>query len=331
MRIIDTYHDPGLTTMKFLLREHPGVAEYVKTAGIERDIEKVASSAFAWESERLFPVHNEKEAALSWLYAKDNPSVPLPVKDQIKEALEAYKIPMSMFTRLTEKQASADECVFPDSRTYPIRTVAEVKLAEKRLIEQVSRMTPNTIAQAFSRIYEKCAELGIEPEPRTYQYCGRTVTNVRRLVDAITARASATKTAEHIRAYEKLAEGVEKDPRALQSRSTQLKLADALQELDFRSNIHQHYHKGIPDAITSVFNTQKVAAGGVNLGDVVVSPQQLEQLGPDFFSDALGPDILSSISDGAGGVNGDQAAAVIDTLPADMKNSFRNALKSAGI
>jgi len=332
VKIVDVYHDPGHARLRDLLETHPKAYEYVKTADLSASSGEIPDVAFAWEAERRFPVRNAKEAALSWLYAKDEPSIPVEVKNAIKEAVEVYRVPQGIFEQPTVKQASAEDCLFPETLTYPVRNATEVKYAEARLLTQVKNMTPVTMARVFGKVYEKCAEYGVKPDPRTVQYCGKTVTDTRALVENLRARAAATKTASISDAFEKLATGVTRDPKALKSRAVQLKMADAIRELDEKANLVEYYHRHLQDPLSSVFNTQKVAAdGGVDMGDINVSASQLEALPSTFFSDALGADILPEISDEDGNINGQQALTVIQTLPADMKRNFRTALKSAGM
>lgn len=332
MKITDVYHDPGHSKLRDLLEDHPKAHEYVKTANMAESVDALPDSAFAWEAQRRFPTHNEKEAALSWLYAKDDPTVPVEVKTAIWEAVEVLRVPQGVFERATVKQAAAEDCIFPETGTYPVRNAAEVKYAEERLLRQVSRMTPLTMAQAFGKVYEKCAEYGVKPDIRTIRYSGKAVTDTRTLVDQLRARASATKVASLSEAFEKLAEGVKRDPKALRKRAVQLKLADAVRELDDKGDLVQYYHRHLSDPLSLVFNTEKVAEdNGVDMGDISVSAGQLEALPSTFFSDALGSDILPEISDEDGNIDGARALTVIQTLPADMKRNFRTALKSAGM
>jgi hypothetical protein len=320
-RHYDQHHDPGLGVLKGVLRDHPQAFEFVKSAQLGYDPATLPDSAFAWEDSRLYPVHNEKDAAISWLYAKDDARVPDPVKTAIKEALEAFSVPPQLFDRAQEKRASAEDCLYPETGLYPVRNANEVKYAEARLLRNVRHLDVHERVRVFTELEKRASVHGVTLLPESSRYSGKTVTDIDTLVDSISARAAATKVAGMSEKYEGLATAVHKDWRALNNQDARVKLAVLLTELDKEANVLAYYDRGLRDPMATVFNTTKVASA-----DMSMSPEKLAAMPLSFFADALGNDIIRDISTNGkmdGSVDGHKAAAVIATLPADLHQTIR--------
>ena len=100
---------------------------------------------------------------------------------------------------------------------------------------------------------------------------------------------------------------------------------------DEAAGLARHYDRKIPDPICTVFNTAvKLSAQMVNLGNDAYDLGSLAALPASFYSDALGPEVLSEIAPG-GSVGPDRLAAVLPTLPADMLRGLQQGLASAGV
>lgn len=325
--MIDQHHDPGLARLRVLLHSHPMAFDYVKTASFDYDDRKLPPTAFAWGAKRLFPIHEEKQAAMSWLYAKDDPAVPSEVKTAIKEALDAYGVPADVFAPAPlEKTASADDCLFPENRTYPVRTAEEIKYAESRLLKQVPKMTPQRRADTFVRLFEKAAALNVELSPAALQYAGATQTDPGLLVQTLKARSGATKEASLQNAYDQLARMIQQDPRILLERDTQVKIASALDELDQRADLQKHYDRGIPDPIASVFNTVKRAESSIDLAGKTCPISKLRMMPTSFYADVLGPDVVRELAPGGQFLDQEAIVPIIESLPLDMKRHLAAAL-----
>jgi hypothetical protein len=323
---MDQHHDPGFARLRTLLQTHTAAFDLIKEASFDYDERTLPYSAFAWPAKRLFPVHTEKQAALSWLYAKNDATVPAEVKHAVKEAVLVYGIPEDAFTPVQEKMASAEECLFPEENTYPVRTAEEVKYAEKRLIPQIPKMSPQRRADTFVRLYEKAAELNVELQPISLKYAGLTQTDPDLLVQMIKARAGATKIAELSRAYEGLASMIQRNPRSVQNRETQVKLASALDELDQHADLPKHYDRGIPDPIASVFNTTKKAEASIELAGKSCPISKLRMMPTSFYADVLGPDVVRDLAPGGQFLDQDSIVPIIESLPLDMKRNLAAAL-----
>lgn len=332
---IDFYHDPGHATLRQLFNRAPLAQEMLKNAELEEDGSDLPNSAFAWEAKRLFPVHTPEHAAVSYLYAKHaSQQVPTAVLHFIKEALDLYQISERDLSVVQEKEAALeeDECIFPEAKAFPVRTSGEVKIAEQHLLQQVSKLHPETRATAFTRLV-KAAELhGVKLNGASLKYAGMTYTDRPKLVDSLNARAAATKNTELRNKFAALAESVKKDRTGLRNQAIRAKLASTIGTLDEEAGFLGLYDRSIPDPISTVFNTEKVAShDDVDLGGGrMVSASALAKLPPSFFGDHFGDDIISEIAPD-GHVDPQLVKQVVDTFPADMKQSFAKNLAKSGI
>jgi hypothetical protein len=335
MTVHDIYHDPGHGRLAHLLLAHPAVAERVKTAEFEDDVEDLPKTAFAWPAKDLFPIHTPEHAILSFLYAKTAAAraVPPPVMAEIKTALDMYGVDPMSLEAVEEKIAelAPDECLFPEARSYPVRDAEEVKLAEQNLHQQFTRLLPVERVQAFGRLVKAAEDFGVRLQPLSYKYAGLTSTDSRSLRDALRARAGAVKDPEAKLAYMRLADSTTVSRKALRDRDIQIKLAEAIGTLDEKHGLIPFYDRALPDPMQTVFNTEKVAMGSmVDLAGVQVPVEALGSMDPKLFSDLLGPEVLREIAPN-GQIEPDLAVQVLNTLPADLKRQLGQGLVQAGI
>lgn len=332
MTFFDLYHDPGHGRLRHLLQLHPDVTERVKTAQFEDSLEQVPPHAFAWPAQKRFPVHTPEHAALSYLYAKTaEEKIPPLVWHELHTALDLYGFDKALFNTPQVKEASLEEgeCLLPEQQAYPIRTPEEIKLAEARLLPQVSKLHPETRAKLFHKLAEKASVHGVNLSPISYKYAGLAHTDKSILIENLRARGAATKNTECKVAYLQLAETVKQD-RGRPAKATLIKMAEAIGDLDEKAGLFGFYDRGLPDPITTVFNTEKVAFGDeVDLGGCYVRPQSMGSVGPKFYSDLLGSDILRDIAP-HGDVEPHLASQILSTLPAEEKRLVGQAFVNAG-
>jgi hypothetical protein len=343
---MDLYNDPGHSTLQMLFHRHPGAYDLVKHASFEDRRDQIPASAFAWPDRSSFPVHTPEHAVVSYLYAKHGaeqtkiasegrrvPLVPKEVVAEIEEALDAYGIPVDYLAPVEEKVAEfdPDECIFPEERLYPVRDAEEVKVAEERLLEQYRRMRPETRANAFAKLAEAAERHDVSLKPESLKWSGLAVTDRQKLAETLASRATMAKQAEVKEAFNKMARAVIEDRAGLRDQVTRVKLAEAIGDLDAMAGFDKHYDRRVPDPVAAVFNsTVKLAANMLDLGGQLVDTAKLASLPTSFFSDALGPDVVSEIASG-GRVDAQKVAEVINTLPADMKQDLARHLKAAGV
>jgi len=341
----DLYNDPGHALLSYLFDRHPGAPELVKGAEFEDRRDQIPQTAFAWPERELFPVHTPAHAVVSYLYAKHGaaqtkvaaagrvvPLVPTPVVAAIEEALDAYGVDRAKLAAVEEKVADLreEDCLFSETKAYPVRNAGEIKTAEARLLEQVRKLRPETRAEAFSKLAAAADVHGVELRPESYRWAGRAATDPHALASTLEVRAMLTSDEEAKAGYSKLAAAVLEDRRGLRDHAMRVKIAAAINDLDARAGLSRHYDRKIPDPVASVFNAEKVAEDAIDLGGTFVRPTHLERLPTTFYSDALGFDVLREIAPG-GRLDAQKVAEVVNTLPADLKADFARQLRAAGV
>lgn len=333
MKNVDLYSDPGHGHLYHLFSRYPLVADFVKSAEFEDHKNQIPSTAFADKVACAYPVHSPEHAAISRIYAQEF-NAPTPVLETIKEACDIYDLSNALFEPVEEKIASIaeEDCLFPDTQTYPIRTAEEVKTASLRLLDQAALLSLDEKKSLFSKLAEKAEEFNVELPARVYQYAQKTATDRKELARTIRARAAATKTAELRIAFNKIAEAVIRDKKGIKTAEVRDELVTKLAELDEKAGFTRLYTKSIPNPLLTVYNTTKVASahGAVDLGSCSADKVALASLGSKFFSDLLGSDILPEITSG-GRVDPEKMAAVVETLPMDLKSILASSAKSAGV
>lgn len=326
----DPFHDPGAGRLHQLYGKFPKLASLLNNSQIQGTGHDLPDTAFAWPAERRFPLHTPKMAALSHAYATEQ-SVPAEVVAAIKEALDAYQVPAEVFEEpLTKIAEDPDDYLFPGARLYPVRNATEAKTAEERLLSQVQRLHPNARTDAFVRLHAKAAKFNVTLQNESHKYAGLTETDVQELKDQLRARAAATTDEDARGAYEKLAAEVGKRPRDLRARSNQVKLADAISDLDVKAGLVPHYYTKLADPVAAVFNTTKVAQPSVELGNKTFPLTRLAALDPSFYGDALGPDFVREVTSSDGRIDPGRLLDVLQTLPLDMKRNLAQGLANTG-
>lgn len=339
----DVFHDPGWAKLALFREQFPKVAADLAAVDSAADPDRLPPTAFADPVARRFPVHEKTAAVASYLYARDAGGAVRPeVMQTIVDALDVYGVPADAFEPVVAKVAAEpeDHFVFPERRAWPMRTAGELKTAERRLHVEALRLLPEARVEAYGRIYKRAAELGVACDPGTARYAGMVDTDPRRLADALRARGEAAakhaadKTVgEAVR--EKLAEvaaAVLARPADARSRATRVKLAAVVHELDRRAGLVPFYDREIADPVATVFNTEKRAyADDIELASRSVSAAKLAALPLTFFRDALGADFADELKTAGNRADPAKVAAIIPTLPGDMKRNLEVALRSAGV
>lgn len=320
--MVDQYRDPTLALLIQLVAGRPKLAAAVGDVDIQPDeLDTLPTSAFAWPEKRAFPLHTKDHAMLSRVYRENSTNVPAHVDAALKEACDLYGVDDSLFTRV--KQAAPvdnpENYLLPDRKLIPVRNAEEVKLAEEKVIAGYTKLSVETRALACTRLVEKAAHFGVTLKPMTHKLAGFTVTSTQILKDWLGARTEAA-PAQFKEAFQKLADAVGALPAEIRDRATQIKLAEVIDALDKKAGLVRHYDRKLPDPMLSVFNTEKVAGQGVNLGSKFVSMTRLASYPASFFGDVIGDDLVREASDGKGGMDPYKLAAILETLPLDMKN-----------
>ena len=323
MNIIDQFHDPSLAVLVHLVADRPKVAALVSDFDVNpEELDTLPASAFAWSEKRALAVHTPEHTIMSRVYRENMSSVPAHVDQTLKEACEVYGIDESIFTR--EKRAAAfddpEDYLLPDLKRLKVTNAEQVKVAEEKLVNGFQKLSVEHRAMACKRLVDKAAAYGAKLHPLMHKLAGFTVSTTAVLKDWIEARKEAAEAPEHKAAFSKLASALKGQPAEVRNREQLIKMAEIITELDKKAGLERYYGKKLLDPLLSVFNTNKIAGQGVDVGGKFMSLERLASYPGTFYGDILGEDIVREASDGRGGMDPHKLAAIIETLPRDMKN-----------
>jgi hypothetical protein len=93
------------------------------------------------------------------------------------------------------------------------------------------------------------------------------------------------------------------------------------------SGVEIFFGKKLPNAILTVWNTDKVAAEQIELNGVFFDKGMLTSLPLEFWNTALGPDFVAEFAPN-GTVDPELLAQILPTLPADMKATLVSQLSA---
>jgi len=325
MTVVDQHRDPAFASLIPLLDRFPReVEEAIKHANVQiEERDALPDTAYAWQEKRAFAIHTRENAIMSRVYRSALPAVPVEVDLALKEACEAYGIPEEWFQR--QKVAAADDSddyLLPEKKALRVKCAEDVRVAEQKLIDGFTRLSIPSRAQACGRLVEKAAKFNVKLGPQTLKLAGFTVSSTDTMRRWLDARVEAAKDPIVKQAFQQMADGLRAQPPEIRDRGALVKMASAIHELDKRGGLEQHYDKRLPDPLQTVFNTEKVAEPGVNLGGRYVTASQLAMRPSSFYGDVLGDDLVREASDGHGGVDPYRLATILETLPMDMKSAL---------
>ncbi len=331
MSVIDQYSDPSFGYLVRQVNRMPGLEAFVKSASIEAgDTEALPDSAFAWPDQRKFPIHTAEQAALSYAYSK-LASVPVEVDNAIKNALEVYDVPLSVFAETAVKVAALQDSdyLLPDLKLFPVTSADQVKYAEQRVLAQLTKLDLPRRATVCGNLVKKADHFGVQLHPEVLKLAGFVVSSTKTVQDWLSARASILPIEQHLqkRAYETLAEGLNGQPAESRDRPGLLKLAATIAELDAQTGLDRHYDRKLPDPLQTVFNTEKLAADMVDLNGTMVPLKKLASLPATFWEDLGGSELSDEICPG-GKMDIAKLAMIVDTLPLDLKIILRSQLRA---
>lgn len=323
MRVIDQFHDPTLGVLANLVADRPKIAMLVGDVEVNpEELDSLPASAFAWQEKRAFPIFSREHTIMSRVYRDNTSDVPPYVDKTLKEACDVYGIDESVFTR--EKHAAAvdnpEDYLLPDMKRLRVTSAEHVKVAEQKLLDGYQKLSVEHRAMACKNLIEKAAQYNVALHPLMRKLAGFTVTSTQGLKDWIEARKEASTAPEYKDAFQKLADGLKGQPAELHDRPSLIKMAEVITELDKKAGLQRYYGKKLPDPLQTVFNTEKTAGFGVDLGGKFMPVERLAAYPSSFFSDILGDDLVREASDGQGGLDPHHLAEVLETLPCDMKN-----------
>lgn len=308
------------------IKRMPGLEGFVKQAAVEpEEAASLPDTAFAWPSERKFPIHTPEHAALSFAYSKVASVLPAEVRTNIQKALDVYEVPADIFKEEQEKVASDEnEYLVPSMKLFHVKTAEQCKRAQDVLVSALSRLDLETRAIACGNLVKRADDLKVELRPEVLQLAGLVVSSTKTAMDWLEARADklSPSDAVHKNAYLALSHAL-KGSEEIGDRKGLLKVASAIAELDQQTGLDKHYDRKLPDALRTVFNTTKQASQSVDLGGTFVSLKKIAALPVSFWEDLGGKELSDEIAPG-GTVDQSKLATVVDTLPLDLKIVLKN-------
>ena len=328
--IRDQYHDPAYGTLYHLLQDRPAVAAFIKHAELDDNRgDTLPDTAFAWPQRRLFPIDTPENTVLSSLYREKVAAVPADVDQLLKQAQEVYGVKLLLEAARQQAQqaqqvktaAAQDDAIYllPSVHRLRVKTAADVKVAEKLLLEQYPRLSLEDRAEGFINLAKVARDKGVTLEPATHRMAGMTVCTTKVATDLIEARRMATKQPLFQQAYEKLALALKQSGReTIHDRDELVTLADTVAKLDKEAGLDRLYDKKIIDPIRTVFNTDKLAEQMVDLAGREVALSKLAALPSTFWEDVIGKDILQDVTTG-GRIDSVKLGQVVPTLPLDLR------------
>lgn len=326
MDIRDQYNDPSFTFLYHILNENPDAREFVKSASLRSEDEvALPDTAFAWPSQRRFPIDTAENTVLSSLYRKKCAAIPADVDAALEKAQGIYGV-KELLQRCKEAAApppvtdTDEDYLLPEHHRLRVKTAEHVKAAEELLLRNYSRLNIADRAVAFTNLVKKARDFGVTLQPTTQRMAGMTVCTTKVAQDWIEARVAATKDPLFQTAYEKLASAFQGRGEFIQDRDELVAAADALARLDKQAGIDKHYDKRLPDPIRTVFNTEKLAEETVDMAGRAVSLSKLAAMPKTWWEDVVGRDIAPEFAE----KTGEELRQVLSTLPLDLKLIIRN-------
>lgn len=324
--------------------QHNAARDFVKIATARPDLqpyyaqdnlsptyaEGLSKHAFADTNARAYPIHTRGHAVLSKLYAEKH-AASRDVVARIDRALELYQInPEDVCLPKRQKHAQqrrADHYLLPQYRRLPINTPEDVKVAGAALIRDRARLRLPTLTDAAIRLVKTAGAMNVEAHALpadVYKYAGMTTCDTQTLARWLDVRSTATSDPAGREVFFKMAQEVRTRGPHVASyapRDELVKLAAIIAHEDERFGITAKYHRTIPDAMQTVFNTEKVAKMTVDMGGESFSLSDLMKVPAQTYQDLLGMDVSDVMT------SGQDFKAVLETLPADLRRRAARYLK----
>lgn len=322
MTIIDVTNDPAFSNLRVLSERYPGLVEFAKAAELSpEELESLPSGAFAWPEKRAFPIYTKEHAAISQAYAKHAEELPSHVRENLRLACDAHSVPEDVFVPAQTKTAGDEFWLLPEQKRLRVASAVDVEYAVDALEKRAYQLTEEQRVEAYHNLTKAAEAFGVPVSPVLQKFAGNTLTDTEVLADWLEARSEAAEMVGNKIAsveYKNLGQSYRHVNRYISSKEDQVKLAQAIAELDKLAGIDKYIGKSLPNPILTVWNTTKVAAEQLELNGMFFDKNMLASLPISFWNDALGPDFVSEFAPG-GQVDPAMLETVLQTLPADMK------------
>lgn len=329
--VIDQVNDPAHSRLRIVVEKFPAVRHMAKTANFAPDeFRGLPDRAFAWPGKRLFPIHNSEHAALSFAFSKiAEAPIPVEVLAELDRAATLYGIDKTAFAPAQKQAQDTGYYLLPEQKRFRVAGASDIPKVERAFYEKFAQLTVDDRATAATRLMEVSKKYDVPVHTSTQKLAGFTMTSTRILRDHLQARREAAiKLGSELKsAYDKLDSEFAGTVSHINDRPYQVKLAQAIHELDKKAGLTPQYGRKLMDPIQSVFNTDLPSEQFMKVGSALQNKALLQSLPITFWQDALGSDIAQEIApDGV--VNMEVLQQILPTLPADMKATLETQLSA---
>ena len=321
--VVDQNTDTTFATLRSLLTTYPDLSQHVKTAQVGEHVRNsLPVTAFADQSNRLYPVHTVADAILSKAYATKVANLASSVVAQIDTALAMYGVPEDMFSRpkVAHIEEEQPQYLVETQQKLAFYSNTPIAKAEEALIRNQSKRSSRSLTDGALKLVKEASRRGENVSNWTLKYAGLMQCDPMEARDWLDTRAHKAKGSNLKDAYTKLAH-VASNIDSTINRDDLIKLTNTIGELDKIAGFNKYYGRTLPDPISTVFNTKTAMHATLDLAGTVVPVEKLLSIPAKAYGDILGSDIVEEISQD-GEIMPDALTEILDTLPVDMKKSL---------
>ena len=320
--MLDQNTDTTLHILHRILTDNPGIKGHIKSASVGEEVrEALPVSSFADKDNRLFPIHTRAHAVLSKAYTIKQADIAPHIISNIDNALAIHGVDSSVFKTTVTKVASQQQSknfILPSKRALNIKKASDIKVAEERLLQIKSKLTPEELSEGAMRLFKAAAFFNEDISSDTAQLAGLTRCDLEKAAEWVDARVNVAKTDKQKDLYSKVATALRTSQDA--TRDDLVKVAGLLDKLDSMNDLKRFYNKYIPTPLMTIFNTKTAMENCVYINGKELPIDRLQAMDPKTIGDIVGDDIIPEITDGGGNIDVDKFSEIVDTLPKDMKD-----------
>lgn len=332
--------------------------DFVKSANLDTTLHPthIAKTAYADYPQSLkYPCHTAAATWLSTAYfqlkkASFNPKEQKRITENLQKAAAYFGVKPACDKVLSheivvEKLADGDYAYVYRTdkgdveRHFPITTDEEIKVAADWLEANKDNFIFEDRCTVAAKILQKAAAIGVnlgnERADKLEKQAGYGIPDLTQVQYALNNRALLAKNSKHRASIEKLAADVNENPELFLQRETALKLASAIDEIDYAIGLKGKYTSLLPSPEDIVFTVSLTKAAS-DLNEMcelqtgnVYEKDQLAKLARQDLVEIFGDDFAKEACVGLV-VDPEKLAAIAHTLPKPDAELLEKLLKEAG-
>ena len=331
------------------------IPSWVKSAEILDDAEKAAalqSSQFADPMLRQLPITSPADTWVSAAYFNENRHTydehqAAYIEGNLRKAAAVFQVEdevAQVFATSMPKQANAEDddanyCQLTKSaagetisRGFPVFNGEDLKNACEYMVTWRDRFKFAEAHEIAKNIVRRSNEMFGDVSPvsdRILKLAGAGVVELHQIVEELDHLANQCPDSKVAMDVKELILGMVDDPTYADSTETQVKLAQAVEDLQTLLGFNYDNHQ-FPEEIVwgmSIKEAQALADDAITLGKLTYSLTKLSELDPGAFA-VLGDDFVLDITSTDGGVNREKLADILPTIPLPDKRILETHLQS---